>query len=79
MQTVGNVSCNEKDGQILKADGDSITPESKFKLINNSDGSTSIQAVVNGKFLTDLNFAIPMRLEKRNNSIDQKFRLETSK
>ncbi len=70
---------NEKDGQILKADGDAITAESKFRLINNSDGTTSIQALANGKFLTDLNFAIPMRLEKRNNSINQKFRLEISK
>ncbi len=70
---------NDKDGQILKADGDTITPESKFKLINNSDGTTSIQAVANGKYLTDLNFAIPMRLEKKNNSINQKFRIENSK
>ena len=70
---------NEKDSQILKADGEAITPESKFKLINNSDGSTSIQAVAKGKYLTDINFAIPIRLEKKNNSINQKFRLEISK
>ena len=67
---------DEGEDQILKVNGDTITPASKFRLISHADGSTSIQAVINGKFLTDQNFAIPMRLEKRNNSINQKFRIE---
>lgn len=67
---------NENGEQIVKVDGETITPEAKFKLINNSDGSVSIQSAVNGKFLTDQNFAIPMTLEKKNNSVNQKFKFE---
>lgn len=68
---------NENGKQIVKVDGEKITLNSKFIVIENDDGTISIQSVANGKFLADLNFTLPIILEKKNNSISQKFKLET--
>lgn len=66
----------ENGESVVKVDADAISLESQFRVFSNSDGSVSIQSVLSGDFWTDQNFAIPIKLEKRNNLSSQKFRLE---